>query len=110
MYRKPSKVRTSVKRNTSREGESIERMVERLLNNNETDLLVKEAIYNRPELGVVYGTDIRNDKFEKALENTQKVTEYIRSKREEKYSKKAEETAKESTQAIDAKAEGKTAE
>lgn len=90
MYKIPKKIISSIKKNTSKEGESIERMFERMMNNNESDLTTKEMLYFRPELGVPYGTDIRQDKFDKALETTDKVTEYIRKKRDKKYEERKE--------------------
>lgn len=74
----------SIERNTSKEGETIERTFERLKNGNETKMVGKETIYTRPEDGVVYGTDIRQDRFDKALENAERVTNHIRTTRDKK--------------------------
>lgn len=85
MYKIPKQPETSIRRNESVEGESIEKAIQRMKNNNETELTTKDLIYTRPEDGVVYGTDIRGDKFDRALEKTNKVTEHMRMTRQEKY-------------------------
>lgn len=85
MYKKIKIKKGSLVRNISKEGEPIERVFERMKNGNETNMTGKETIYTRPENGVVYGTDIRQDKFEKGLENAERVTNHIRDNRAKKY-------------------------
>lgn len=96
MYKRIVITNGSILRNTSKEGETIERVFERMKNGNETNMEGKEMIYTRPENGIAYGTDIRDDKFEKGLENTARVTEHIRNARVSKYEerKKALEEVK----------------
>lgn len=88
MYNKPVRRKGTINRNESVEGETIERTIQRMLNNNESDMTTKDVIYTRPEDGVPYGTDIRGDKWEKAIETTTKVATHVRNSREKKYEKR----------------------
>lgn len=85
MYRDIVRAKGSISRNISREGESIEKALQRMKQNNETDLTGKSLVYTRPEQGVVYGTDIRGDKFSEAIKIAAKVTDSIESNRVKKY-------------------------
>lgn len=82
MYKIPNRTVTTLDVNTSVEGETIEQQIERLVNNGEVIGDEKEMIYTKPSLGVVYGTDIRGDKQEKAIEMTEKVTKDVMRRRE----------------------------
>ena len=68
MYKIPKKTITSIERNESIEGETLEMQIQRMINNGEVLGEEKEMIYTKPSEGVVYGTDIRGDKQEKAIE------------------------------------------
>lgn len=70
--------------NKSREGESIEQKVYRMLNNGEKVEGTTEMIYTARKDGVLPGFDIRTDRFEIALEATEKITSSLQAKREEK--------------------------
>lgn len=85
MYKVPERGRTSISINKAREGEPMEKALQRMINNNEGEAMGKDVIYTRPEDGVPYGTDIRGDKFEKAIANTDKVTAHVRAARDKKY-------------------------
>ena len=76
MYRKIKRTPTSLNVNETMEGETIERMIERRLNNGETaqDNIMKDLIYQPREEGVNPNYDIRNDKMELAILATDKVT------------------------------------
>ena len=73
MYKIPRRTSTSIERNESIEGEPIEMQIQRMINNGEVLGEEKEMIYTKPSEGVIYGTDIRGDKQEKAIEMTEKV-------------------------------------
>ena len=62
MYKIPRKTITSIERNESIEGETLEMQIQRMINNGEVLGEEKEMIYTKPSEGVVYGTDIRGDK------------------------------------------------
>ena len=73
MYKIPRRTSTSIERNESIEGETIEQQNQRMINNGEILGEEKEMIYTKPSEGVIYGTNIRGDKQEKAIEMTEKV-------------------------------------
>lgn len=97
MYKVPIKTNTRLKKNTSTEGETIEETITRMINNGDANFIEKEIIYTPPEKGVLYGTDIRGDKFDKAIENTEKVTNDVRKKRAKKWEERQEILAKHKT-------------
>ena len=76
MYRKIRRTPTSLNVNETMEGETIERMIERRLNNGEgaEDNIMKDLIYQPREEGVNPNYDIRSDKMELAILATDKVT------------------------------------
>lgn len=82
MYKIPRKTITSIERNESIEGETLEMQIQRMINNGEVLGEEKEMIYTKPSEGVVYGTDIRGDKQEKAIEMTEKVAADVMRRRE----------------------------
>ena len=77
MYKIPTRTITSIERNESIEGETLEMQIQRMINNGEVLGEEKEMIYTKPSEGVVYGTDIRGDKQEKAIEMTEKVAQDV---------------------------------
>ena len=82
MYKIPRRTSTSIERNESIEGETIEQQIQRMINNGEVLGEEKEMIYTKPSEGVIYGTDIRGDKQEKAIEMTEKVAADVMRRRE----------------------------
>ena len=83
MYRVKRADETSLKVNTSYEGESIEQKVERIVNNKEPISDGAPLIYTDRKDGVRPETDIRTDKFEIAVEAMDKVSKSKLAKREE---------------------------
>lgn len=73
MYRVKRNQGTSLKVNGSKEGETIEKKVERLLNNNESMEEGKEIIYTKRSEGVLPSSNIRADRFDIALDAMDKV-------------------------------------
>ena len=68
-----------------------------MINNGEVVGEEKEMIYTKPSEGVMYGTDIRGDRQEKAIEMTEKVAADVMRRRElkslaEKQKNEAEKT------------------
>ena len=82
MYKIPKRTATSIERNESIEGEPIEQQIQRMINNGEVLGEEKEMIYTKPSEGVLYGTDIRGDRQEKAIEMTEKVAADVMRRRE----------------------------
>ena len=104
MYKIPKRTATSIERNESIEGEPIEQQIQRMINNGEVLGEEKEMIYTKPSEGVLYGTDIRGDKQEKAIEMTEKVAADVMRRRElkslkEKQKKEAEKAKEEQQKA-----------
>lgn len=96
IYRIPKRTKTKFRINESVEGETIEQELNRLINNNEGGLSTeqKPMIYLSPEQGVHYATDIRTDRWDKAIEQTERVTNHVDYVRDEKYKKRKEELDK----------------
>ena len=82
MYKIPKRTSTSIERNESIEGETIEQQIQRMINNGEVLGEEKEMIYTKPSEGIVYGTNIRGDRQEKAIEMTEKVAADVMRRRE----------------------------
>ena len=82
MYKIPKRTATSIERNESIEGETIEQQIQRMITNGEVLGEEKELIYTKPSEGVIYGTDIRGDRQEKAIEMTEKVAQDVMRRRE----------------------------
>jgi hypothetical protein len=98
MYKVPTKTRTSINLNTSVEGETIEQQITRLLNDGAPVENDKIPIYTKPSEGVVYGTDIRGDKWEKSIEISEKINADIDRIRKLKVVKKDENTEENSAE------------
>jgi hypothetical protein len=81
---------SSVKINNSKEGESIEKKVERITTNKEPIKDGADTIYSNRVDGIMPGTNIRTDRFEIAAEAMDKVTGSKIAKREE-FAKKLKE-------------------
>ena len=94
MYKVPKRTITSIERNESIEGETIEQQIQRMISNGEVLGEEKEMIYTKPSEGVVYGTDIRGDRQEKAIEMTEKVAQDVMRRRELKALREKEEKEK----------------
>lgn len=67
--------------NESTEGESIEKRVERIMNNNEPITDGAPTIYTERKDGVIPEYDIRTDRFDHALDMTDKITKDALAKR-----------------------------
>lgn len=89
LYKKILPTHGGIKRNETVEGLPVERMWSALKDNqNVGNLQGKELMY--PQEGIPYGTDIRGNKWDKAIGETEKVTKAITAARDRK-AKKAEE-------------------
>lgn len=73
---------TSIDRNTSYEGETIENKIERIVNNNEPIGDGAPLIYTERKDGVKAEYNVRTDRFEIAIDGMDAVSKSLRSKRD----------------------------
>lgn len=90
MYKISKRTPTSLRINNSTEGETIEQEIERLINDGTPVEHEKQPIFTKPSEGVPYGTDIRGDKWDKAIEVNEKINTNIENIRKMKLVKKEE--------------------
>lgn len=92
MYRTPYTKETQLHINTSKPGEMIETKVERLMHTKEplTEGQTAPLIYTPRAEGIRASTNIRTDRFEIALEATDKIAKSYKAKREERAKAKQE--------------------
>lgn len=84
MYRKNPINKTTIKRNESYKGETIENKIRRIVNNKEPISDGAPLIYTERKDGVDPGMDIRTDRFDIAIDAMDKVTKAHQAKREER--------------------------
>ncbi len=92
MYKKNIFRKTELEINDSTEGEPIQLSIERLLNNGEDmeEMTEKGLVYTERDLGVIQEYDIRADKFDIAIENTERVTNSMRGNNEKRRKERAD--------------------
>lgn len=83
MYKRPKYEKTTIARNETVEGETIEQKIRRALNNGEGISDQSQIIYTERKDGVNPAYDPRTDKFEIAVEAMDKVTADNISKRKD---------------------------
>lgn len=76
--------KTNIRRNTSVEGEPIERKLERMMENKEGFTETIPQIYTERKDGVMPEYNIRTDRFEVAIEGMDKVEKSLQARREER--------------------------
>lgn len=81
----------SLERNTSKEGETIEMKIERIVNNKEPIKDGAPIIYTERKEGVRRSTNIRTDRMEIAIEATDKIAKSYKARREENAKKREPE-------------------
>lgn len=92
MYRKNSIPKTNFKINESYEGESIELKMQRVLNNKEPITDGAEEIYTERKDGVNPALDVRHDRWETAIEATDKITKSAIAKRNQNIGERTYDT------------------
>lgn len=97
MYQQGIKIEGRLNINTSVEGETIEMKIERIVNNKEPIKDGAPLIYIDRREGVRPSTNIRTDRFEVALDATDKIARSYKARREER----AKATEKGETPKID---------
>lgn len=84
MYRRPKYIKTSISCNDSYEGESIEKKMRRVTENNEPIDNTAPLIYTEKKDGVLPQYDIRTDRWDVALEAMDKIAASLDAKRDNK--------------------------
>lgn len=84
MYKQVKATSTSIQQNESYIGETIEKKVERIVNNNEPISDGAPLIYTDRKDGVQPDYNIRTDRFEVAIEAMDRVSKSHKAKRENK--------------------------
>lgn len=93
LYRKKNAQKGSIERNESTEGRPIEMMWKQMKDNPSTGTMTgKEMMY--PQEGIPYGTDIRDNKWDQAINQTNKVTKAITAARKRGQERRAEQLEK----------------
>lgn len=82
MYKSRTEINSFIRRNVSREGESIETKVERITQNKEPIKDGAPLLYTERKNGVMPAYDIRTDRFEVAIDAMDKVSKDRVAKRE----------------------------
>ena len=107
-YRVKGFTKTGLNINNSIEGESIERSLERISENKEPIDNSRGLVYTERKDGVLPAYDIRTDRFELAVEATDKIAKSYLAKREERLKEKGKvvdlnkkDVGNESTQGTD---------
>lgn len=83
MYRKVKAAQTSIRRNESVEGETIETKVKRALTNGEGIQDSAQVIYTERKHGILPEYDIRTDRWEVAIDAMDKISRDNTARRKE---------------------------
>lgn len=84
MYNQNKYSRNKLFINKSKQGETIERKLERIVNNKEPIKDGAPIIYTDRKEGIRASTNIRTDRFEVAIEATDKIAKSYKGRREER--------------------------
>ena len=85
MYKTPYYRTTKLAINQSVQGEMLEQKIERIVNNKEPIKDGAPRIYTERKAGVQPQYDIRTDRFEVAIEATEKIAKSYKARREERH-------------------------
>jgi hypothetical protein len=88
VYQQNPKVKTSLKGIESREGETIERKLERMMKNGADLGETGEMIFTERTEGVIPETDIRSDRHEIAVDAADAMSQLHLTKRDERHNPK----------------------
>lgn len=86
-YKQGTIVPTRLKINTTKEGETIERKLERIVANREPITDGVSLIYTERKEGVRPSTNVRTDKFEIAAQASEKISQSYKTRRKERAEK-----------------------
>lgn len=84
MYKIPKFSKTDININNCTQGESLEQKLERILENKEKMDSATPIIYTERKDGVIAAYNIRTDRWEIAIEATEKIAKSYLAKRDEK--------------------------
>jgi len=87
MYKIPTFTGTSIRVNQSVQGETIEQKIERIVNNKEPIKDGAPLLYTDRKEGIKASTNIRTDRFEIAVDATDKIAKSYKARREERAKK-----------------------
>lgn len=93
MYKVPAIKKTKLTINNTVQGETLEQKIERIVNNKEPIKDGAPLIYTERKEGVRASTNIRTDRFEIAIEGTDKIAKSYKARREERHKPKKDDTA-----------------
>lgn len=82
LYKRITPAKTTISRNETTEGRTIEKAWEQLMQDGQIKVVGKETLY--PNEGIPYGTDIRANFWDKAIAETEKVTKAVTAWRKKK--------------------------
>lgn len=85
------KVLNSLRINDSTEGETLEQQIERMVNNKESIKEGTALVYTERKDGVRPEMNIRTDRWEIAIDATEKIARSYKAKREERHNKPLED-------------------
>lgn len=88
MYKRNKPKQTTLRVNNSKEGETIEMKMERVINNKEPIKDGAPIVYTERKEGVLPGYNIRTDRFDVAIDAMDKVSKTHIAKREERIKEK----------------------
>lgn len=91
MYKRNTPDKTTLKVNTSYEGETIEKKIARILNNKEPVKDGAPIIYTARKDGVQPQYDVRTDRWEQAIEATNYITKSKLAERQKNLGEQAKE-------------------
>lgn len=94
MYKRIKRSKTTIKVNTSLEGETLEQKIRRIVNNKEPIHDGAPLIYTERKNGVEPQYDIRTDRFEIAVEAMDKVSATHIAQRQKRLGEQAQEGMK----------------
>lgn len=87
-YNQNTYAKGSLSYNKSKEGESLEQKIERIVSNKEPIKDGAPILYTERKEGVKRSTNIRTDRFEVAVEAADKIAKSYKAKREENATKR----------------------
>lgn len=88
MYKNPKMTKSKLWINKSKQGETIEQKIERIVNNKEPIKDGAPLLYTERKEGIRASTNIRTDRFEIAVVAADKIAKSYKGKREERINKK----------------------
>lgn len=83
-YNRQKRYSGAVSRNESREGQPMEKTWKYMMEKGDAKASGKEQFFPHPDQGIPYGTNIRDNKFDKAISQVEKVNNSVANWRKKK--------------------------